>query len=505
LRIKKRNRQETGGFYFFNSFCYNKAMTKISNIAKNTSYLTMALIMQKVISFSYFTLLARSLGPDDLGKYYFAISFTTIFAIFIDLGLINVLTREVAKSEERARNFLGNVLFLKIPLAAVALFAVALMINLLGYPEITKNLVYISSVCMILDSFSTTFFAVIRGFHNLKFESIASVIFQLIVMVIGLAALYSGLGLIWIMTSLAIASIFNFIYSAFVLWKKWNIKILPSYDEALLKLIIKITVPFGLFAVSQRVYTYLDSVLLSIMAGDKYVGLYQIAFKIIFALQFLPMAFTASLYPAMSSYWMNNRQQLAISFERAINYLIIISLPISIGIAVLADKIIIIFRSGFEEAILPMQIIIMALLFIFVNFPIGSLLNACDRQKINTINMITVTVCSVILNLILIPRYQAVGASLTVLFTNLLMFILGIIQVEKIIEYNKKKIILVFLKSLLTAGAMGVGVWYFKFSISIFTLVAGSGIFYFVFLFILGGFKKEDIASICRSFSRKPI
>jgi O-antigen/teichoic acid export membrane protein len=152
-----------------------------------------------------------------------------------------------------------------------------------------------------------------------------------------------------------------------------------------------------------------------------------------------------------------------------------------------------------------MQIIIMALLFIFVSFPIGSLLNACDRQKINTINMIVVTVFSVILNLFLISKYQAVGASLTVLFTNFLMFILGIIQVEKIIEYNKKKIILVFLKSLLAAIIMGAGVWYFKFSISIFILVAGGGIFYFIFLFLFGGFKKEDIVSICRSFARKSI
>jgi phosphate/sulfate permease len=85
------------------------------------------------------------------------------------------------------------------------------------------------------------------------------------------------------------------------------------------------------------------------------------------------------------------------------------------------------------------------------------------------------------------------------------MFILGIIQVEKIIEYNKKKIILVFLKSLLAAITMGVGVWYFKFSISIFTSVVGGGIFYFIFLFLSGGFKKEDIASICRSFARKSI
>lgn len=70
---------------------------KIKNIAKNTSYLTLALVIQKVISFLYFVILARNLDPEFLGKYYFAISFTTIFAIFIDFGLVNYLTRETAK------------------------------------------------------------------------------------------------------------------------------------------------------------------------------------------------------------------------------------------------------------------------------------------------------------------------------------------------------------------------------------------------------------------------
>ncbi|MDD5031805.1 MAG: flippase [Patescibacteria group bacterium] len=478
-------------------------MTKIANIAKNTSYLTLALIMQKVISFTYFTLLARNLGPEDLGKYYFAISFTTIFAIFIDLGLTNVLTREVAKSEERAGKLLGSVLVIKLPLAALALLVVGIMINLMNYPEITRNLVYLSSACMVLDSFSTTFFAVIRGFHNLKFESISAIVFQLIVMAFGLFALYAGEGLYWIMAALVMASSFNFIYSFLVLWRKWGIKIKPIYDRALVKFIINIAIPFGLYAVFQRFYTYFDSVLLSLMAGDKYVGLYQVAFKIIFALQFLPLAFTASLYPAMSSYWVNNRKQLAISFERAMNYLIIISLPITAGTIAIADKIILIFKSGFAEAILPLQIIIASLIFIFLNFPIGSLLNACDRQKINTINMGIVTALSVILNLVLISKFQAIGASLTVLATNALMFVLGIYWVGKIIDYRKRKIILVFLKSFLAAAVMSGLVLYFKPLVNIFVLVPMAGAVYFILLFLLGGFRKEDIISIYNSFTSR--
>ena len=478
-------------------------MTKIANIAKNTSYLTLALILQKVISFTYFMLLARNLGPENLGKYYFAISFTTIFAIFIDLGLINVLTREVAKKQREAQNLLGNVISIKLPLAAISWLAVMIIINLMDYPDLVRNLVYLSSACMILDSFTTTFFAVIRGFHNLKFESIASIAFQLIVMSFGLTALYLGMNLYWIMGALVMASTFNFLYSSFILWRKWHIKIIPKYDKVLIKLIIKIAVPFGLFAVFQRVYTYLDSVLLSIMVGDRYVGLYQVAFKIIFALQFLPLAFMAALYPAMSSYWLNNRQQLSITFERAMKYLIIISLPITAGTIILADKIILIFKSGYGEAILPLQITIASLLFIFINFPIGSLLNACDKQKINTTNMGIVMVASIILNLLLIPKFQVIGASITVLATNALMFILGIYWVGKVIEYKSGKVIITFLKSLLAILVMGIIVYYLKPLINIFTIIAIGGIVYFILLFLIGGFRKEDVMSIYNSFIKK--
>ena len=152
------------------------------------------------------------------------------------------------------------------------------------------------------------------------------------------------------------------------------------------------------------------------------------------------MAFVASLYPAMSRYWLENRKQLVISFEKALIYLMVISIPISAGVVALADKIILIFNGDYEKAIMPMQIIILSVMFIFINFPIGSLLNACDKQNKNTANMIIATIISIAMNLILIPRFQAVGASITVVVTNLLMAILGIYWAKKTIDFSMKKI-----------------------------------------------------------------
>ncbi|MDP2736433.1 MAG: flippase, partial [bacterium] len=478
---------------------------KITNIAKNTSYFTLALIMQKVISFTYFILIARAIGPEDLGKYYFAIAFTSIFGIFIDIGQSSVLTREVAKRPEDTNRLLSSVFLMKLPLAILSMLAVFFIINFSSYPEITRYLVYLSMFCMALDSFTLTFFAVSRGFHNLKYESISSVIFQLIVFLVVLIVLKFNLGLAWLMMSLVIASLYNFLFSFYILKKKWRLKINWRPDKILIKSILLISLPFAVYAIFQRVHLYLDTVLLSLLAGDHQVGIYQIPFKIIFALQFLPLAFVASLFPAMSSYWQNNREQLAITFERAMNYLIIISLPVSAGGIILADKIIVIFTSDYNDAILPLQIIMAAIIFMFLNFPVGSLLNACDRQKTNTTNMGIALAASVIINLILIPRLAATGASLTVLLTNLLMFILGMWVVPQIIKYDYKKIIIMFTKSFLAVVVMGTVGYYLKNQMNLALTVILAGASYFIALYVFKGFSKADVLSIYQSFSKNKV
>lgn len=503
--------------------------TKIANIAKNTSYFTLALILQKVISFAYFTMLARNLLPEDLGKYYLAISLTSIFSIIIDLGFSNVIVREVAKKQYQPEKLLSNVLLMKIPLSALAFLAVYLLANLMGYPEITENLIYISSISMILDSFTLSFYSVIRGFHNLKYESIGSVSFQLIVLLLGFVFLRQDRDLNYLMFVMALASAFNFIYAFYLIKFKFKIKISSGFDKALIKNIIIITAPFTAYAVLQRLYMYLDSVLISILSSDSEVGIYQISFKIIYALQFLPMAFVASLYPAFASYWKDTKNsplerggreadgvcrtsaaedstkttsQLAITFERAMNYLIIISLPISIGIISLADKIMLIFKPEYASAILPLQVTMAALPFMFLNFPVGSLLNACDRQIKNTYLMAIVMATSFTLNIFLIPRFSALGASITVLATNIISLIIGMLFIRGIINYRPRKIYSVLAKALFSAIIMSLLVLWLKSYLHIIFVVPISACLYFILLLLTKAFNNEDVKSIFKSFSR---
>ncbi len=475
---------------------------RVANIARNTSYFTLALILQKVISLTYFTLYARTLGPADLGKYYTAISLTSIFSILIDVGLSNVLTREIAKDNDKAHHWLRAALAIKLPLALVTSLIVVGLVNVLSFPELTRQLVYLSIACMVLDSFTLTFFSCSRAFHNLKFESLSSVVFQLIVLLSSLFILHQGGGVRWLMLSLIAASLYNFFYSFLILWRYWRVKPWPAWHWLEIKKIWLLAVPFAGYAIAQRAYTYLDSVMLAKIAGDVATGVYQVPFKIINALQFLPMAFVASLYPALSLYWHNNRSQLSVTFTRAMQYSAIISLPIAIGGWVTADKLVMIFSDGYTGAIWPLRLGLAALPFMFLSYPIGSLLNACDRQKRNTYNMLVVLIASVVANLFLIPRYGVIGASLTVALTNILMIILGASQVKSILG-QAPKLLSGLLRILLAAGLMGLAVWQTKFIDNIFVLVAWGGFIYLLALFLVKALRWSDIASIIKSFRRR--
>lgn len=477
----------------------------MSKIARNTSFFTLALVLQKIISLTYFTIYARALGPADLGQYYFAISVTSIFSIFIDLGLGNVVTREVAKYPEKARAIAASAVAVKLPLALITILAVVGWSAAWHYDGPTTQLIYISAIAMLLDSFTGVCFAVIRGRHNLFYESIASVLFQVIILVLSLIVLAKQLPIQWLMLTMVAASLFNFIYAFAVLSSVWKIFPKPVWDKALIKQLFMIALPFGVFVIVQRFYTYFDSVLLFKFLGDWAVGLYQVPFKIIVALQFLPMAFVASLYPALSYYWQHNREQLAGAFEQSVKYCLAIAIPVTLGAIVLAEQIVLLFKESFSETALLLQVSMIAVPFMFLGFPVGSFLNACDRQKRNTINMTITALISAGLNIILIPRFGVMGACLTTVITSILMLVLGWVVLPKITAIHWKTIIITTLRFLTAGGIMALFTLVIKSYFHPIINIILAAVVYALAVYAVRGITKEDIIGVFASFRKKQV
>lgn len=475
---------------------------KIANIAKNTSYFTLALILQKAISFTYFTLYARALGPEDLGKYYFALSFTTIFSIGLDLGVTNLLTREVAKNSDKARTYLSGAIGLKLCLAALTIAFLLLGMRLGHYSALVNSLILISVLSMLMDSFTTLLFAVSRALHNLKYESVNAVLAQLVTLLVSLPILYFNYGLVALMWAQVASSAFALLYAVIMIVKRWHLSLKPSFNAPWVKSLLLLSLPFGVYVIAQRFYTYIDSVILFRFLGERAVGIYQVPFRITTAFQFLPIAFIASLYPALSSYWKNNREQLEITFERAMNYSFILALPLTVGLASVAAPVVGIFKSGFSEAVLPLQVSSLTILFMFLNFPVGALLNACDRQKANTTSMIVTAVACAVLNLILIPLFGVMGAVYTAVLSSFLLFIQNWLKSRAIIKKKSGRIYLLAAKALPASLIMGAAIYFLNSWFNILIVVVLSAVIYFICLLLFGAIKPADLKSVAKSFKK---
>ncbi len=398
-------------------------MLTTKKITANSSFFLTALVFQKILSFIYFTILARNIGAEATGQYFFAISFATMFAVLMDFGLSPVLIREVAKDEHDEKLWFQQIFTLKLLFTLLAVIFLLILNWTVFAGDAVQPLIYLTTLIVVIDSFSLLFYAFTRGQQNLKFESIGTIVFQLIVMIFGLGLLHYSHNLVLLIAVLGLASFFNLLYSGFILYYKFSVKVNLVFSSELVKRIFWITIPFALAAIFAKVYAYIDSVLLKLFLGDAEVGLYSVAYKITFAFQFIPLALVAALYPAFAHLFKHDQSELRKVFAKAFNYLGFIALPLSFGIMALAPEIIHqVYTTEFAWSVLPLQILISSLVFLFINFSLSSLLNATNRQAINTKNLGLVMVINVILNIILIQTTGIIGAALASSISTVVLF-----------------------------------------------------------------------------------
>lgn len=474
---------------------------KQQGIAKNTIFYTSALIIQKILSFIYFWFISNSLEPENLGKYVFALSFTILFSIFADIGLAPIVIRESSKFKDKANEFLKNILALKIPLAFVAIIAAVFFINVTGKSSDIRFFVYLASFIMILDSFTAHFWGIFRSLQNLKYESIATILVQIIIFALGITALKTTGKVSFLIGALIVASIFNFTFSIILLKIKLHFSLSPQWNSKIIKHFIKIVPAFAFGSIFVRIYNSSDTVLLGFLASESAVGFYSIPAKIITSLQhIIPLAFVSVIYPVFSSHFKKSQKILQSVFEKSFSYILIISLPISTGLLFLSSEIINRIWPGYQTIIPTFVVMTLAIPFLFLSFPSGYLLNACNKQKNNTINRGIITFCAIVLNIILIPKYNVLGVGITFLAVNILLFLLDIYWIKKIISVNWLLLLKTFSKSLFSSIIMLLVLILVLTKIHlIFAIIVGA-ITYFVVLFIIRGFNTREIKQLLKSF-----
>lgn len=413
----------------------------MSQLARNTLMLTAASIGQKLIAFLYFALIARTIGDEATGAYFIALALVTSIGVLDDVGLTAVVIREVAKTPERTKELLRNVVGIKLITMPITIVLALVLPGWRGFDAQTTMLVDLAIAVMLLDTISVTLYGVLRGMHQLKYESMGIFVGQALTTIVGLIALFSGArDLRLLVVALIVGSGWNAAFAMYQVIKRagWG-AFVPAYSQALP--ILKVSFVFFLAALFVKVYSYIDSFTIQAYLGNDAVGVYAVAYKFTYAFQFLPLAFVGALYPTMSSL-ADKPAELNKTLIKAEWYLSMLAAPIVFGIFALAPEIIgFFYTDAFAGAAPVLSVLIFVLAFIFLDFPVGSLLNATGRQAVKTGLMGGAMVVNVIGNLLLVPRLGIMGAAVAALFTFVFLFGGGWIAAMRLTKVSSVELI----------------------------------------------------------------
>lgn len=466
---------------------------------------TSALVVQKIVSFLYFWFLSWRLVPEQLGLYIWSLSITTLFSIGVDLGLSPLLTREAARDATRREHLLRGVLALKLLFGIGTLILLFVVMFLTQRDLATMLVVLIASLVMIFDSFAMSFWSVLRAAAKIQYESFGILFFHILVFSLGTYLLTISASPIFAIAALAIGSFLVMCFAWLIVRFRYGIHTAPFYEHDTLHTLLRLMPAFAAAGIFVRIYNAADTVLLGYLIGNEAVGLYSVPAKVVTALQTLvPGAFMATIYPAMSYYFINLRPKLGQLFERAAGYLLIVALPAMAGLLVLIPRILISVWPAYRSILGTFMLMTTALPFLFLTFTTGYLLNAANRERQNTANRGFITLINVALNLALIPTLGVFGAGIAFLVSNVILLALDFYYVREVIPVTAGWLGPTVMKSVAASAVMTIVLVALpKFNFVLAGLLGFA--VYSVLLILLRVFSSNEIAMIRDLFRRREI
>ncbi len=285
-------------------------MNIVQKLTKNIGFSAISQIIGAILAFILIIYVARFLGEAQFGDYSFAISFTSLFVIFADIGINQLIIREIARDNSLTGEYITNVSFLKILLSVITFGIIALTINLMHYPQYVVYVVYLFGIYTLLDSFSQIFMSIFQAFEKMEYVAITTIVIKIIITILALFLLFSGYGLIELAYAYVLVGIIQVVLSLFISIKKITKPTLKLNFSLWRHLTIK-SLPFGLNTLFAMMFFRIDSILLSILENNVAVGIYSAAYNPLLAIGSMLSTITISaLYPVMSRYYVSSKDSL---------------------------------------------------------------------------------------------------------------------------------------------------------------------------------------------------
>ena len=395
------------------------------------------------------------IGNESYGEYFVVFNFSLLLSIFLDFGLTNFNNRNIAQHRHLLSKHLSKMLTLKF---ALGIFY-TIVSFLIGHFILQFQLKLLMIMCF--NSFLLSFILFLRSnlqaLHLFRVDSVVSVLDRLIMIAILLAFLTNLFGVEVSLDSFVYAQTIGYFLTAviaFLIVVNKTHTFSLNWDWRFNRLILKKSVPFAVLYLLMAFYNRLDSVMIEKLLPGK-EGLVQSAiyakgFRLLDAANQIAYLFSVQLLPLFSrmlKHKENVENVVKLSFTLLLTPALIVSISTIFYAEHFFDKIYTGETTGFQIlAILMNCFTAISLSYIF-----GTLLTASGNLKKQNYVAVGGILINVILNLILIPKYFALGSAISSLVTQLSTGLLQVYICYKVFHFHVNKRLLTSL-ALFIAG-----------------------------------------------------
>jgi O-antigen/teichoic acid export membrane protein len=214
-------------------------------------------------------------------------------------------------------------------------------------------------------------------------------------------------------------------------------------------------------------------------------------------LQFLPLAFVAALYPALASaFGRSSRLEVSNLVHEGVRYMWLLGVGVAACIGAAAGPLVRgLYGSAYAGSVPVLAILAMQLPFLFISFPLGALLNACDRQRRTTLAMAAAVAVDLGLLVLLYPSYGIVGAAIASLVSTIAMVMVQLRGTKGLVPRDGTtgmSIVMVFLTGVV-AFSLGLG---FAPALHWFADLVLTAAVFFGLSFLAGTLKRRDLRQL---------
>lgn len=465
------------------------------------AFLTTSSFIFPLITFPY---ISRVLLPEGTGKVSFATSVVTYFALFAQLGIPTYGIRACAKVRDdkvQLSRTVQEIFTINLGMSVITYCAFFIALFTISRIQEEKALFLIVSSTILFNAIGMEW--LYKGLERYTYITATSILFKLIALgatflLIHQKSDYVIYGGISIFAASA-SSVCNFVNAhKYILFKP-----VGGYN---FKRHLKPILIFFAMSCATTIYTNLDTVMLGFIKTDADVGYYSAATKIKNVLLGIVTSLGTVLLPRASYYIEHGESERFKQItQKAINFVFLISMPLAVYFTLFAwEGILFLSGKAYENAVLPMQILMPTLVLIGLTNIMGiQVLVPIGREKVVLYSEIAGACVDLVLNALLIPRMASVGAAIGTLAAETAVWAVQFAALKNIILPAYKQVKYTAIAFALSVGtvvsllAKGIALGNFV------TLVISAMLFFGMYAIVLLAMKEPFIVEIARQIFEK--